>query len=192
MVLSKLYLTDCGVCLQVISLTIASRFGGEPQEIVVRPGASGSADGAGVAAGAAGPSSGAATSSSASGPASASGAIAGPSTGPADQFRSPNVVAPVDGDPIPPFPPSTQTLGAQAALSGSASGQAAAGTAGAVTANSRYENNKASVTDDIPFQTTTPATIPFRGLFLSVMCSPKVIFVSRHSYFVDIPSIFVM
>jgi hypothetical protein len=59
------------VCLQVISLRLAGRFGGEGQEIVLRT----------------------------SEPAAAT-AVPGPST---SQFASPNVVAPTDGDPIPPF-----------------------------------------------------------------------------------------
>lgn len=60
---------------QVISLRLAGRFGGEAQEIVLRSG-----DAAAVAAG----------------PSAESGTTS--------QFRSPNVVAPSDGDPIPPFP----------------------------------------------------------------------------------------
>lgn len=65
---------------QVISLRLAGRFGGEAQEIVLR-----SAEAAAVTTAA---------------------ATAGPSTesGATSQFRSPNVVAPSDGDPIPPFP----------------------------------------------------------------------------------------
>ncbi|XP_054274524.1 serine/arginine repetitive matrix protein 2-like isoform X2 [Macrosteles quadrilineatus] len=65
---------------QVISLRLAGRFGGEGQEIVLR-----TAD---------------ASTSSASTSADVA-AVAGPSS---TQFRSPNVVAPSDGDPIPPFP----------------------------------------------------------------------------------------
>lgn len=63
---------------QVISLRIAGRYGGESQEIVLRTGGSGNGE--------AGPSSN------------------GDSSTGAPHFRSPNVVAPSDGDPIPPFP----------------------------------------------------------------------------------------
>lgn len=62
----------------MISLRLAGRFGGEAQEIVFRTG---------TGAGGEAP------------PVTSDGAVAGPS-----HFRSPNVVAPSDGDPIPPFP----------------------------------------------------------------------------------------
>lgn len=60
-------------------MRVAGRFGGEAQEIVLHTGGSGEA--------------------------SSSGDAPGGST----HFRSPNVVAPSDGDPIPPFPSATKS-----------------------------------------------------------------------------------
>ncbi|XP_067214697.1 serine-rich adhesin for platelets-like isoform X5 [Linepithema humile] len=100
---------------QVISLRIASRFGGDAQEIVLHSGTT--QDGGAK-------SQGDATSNTATADANPSAALPGPSNATgissalrnvaqiiaagtssekAPQFRSPNVVAPTDCDPIPPF-----------------------------------------------------------------------------------------
>ncbi|KAJ9601629.1 hypothetical protein L9F63_000237, partial [Diploptera punctata] len=106
---------------QVISLRIAGRFGGETQEIVLRTATSGphgSDEGAGSSshsgstAVTSGNVSGSAIPSTSNASVSQDGATSvaaavgvGGVAASTEQFRSPNVVAPADGDPIPPFPP---------------------------------------------------------------------------------------
>ncbi|GLH04809.1 Uncharacterized protein GBIM_10441 [Gryllus bimaculatus] len=111
---------------QVISLRIAGRFGGESQEIVLQtaptdnsaPGPSGVMPSVGgitvesTATASVAASSNAAVSglrSVAQIIAHTVGSMPASSSKSEPQFRSPNVVAPVDGDPIPPFPSSSKT-----------------------------------------------------------------------------------
>lgn len=72
---------------QVISLRIAGKYGGEPQEIVLRTGDSATVGSEGPVGNNLQPS-----------------GVTGSQSGGPNNFCSPNVVAPSDGDPIPPFP----------------------------------------------------------------------------------------
>lgn len=118
---------------QVISLRIAGRFGGENQEIVLQtaPSDGNTSSSSGIVPvtgnisveGSSGTSAASTASASASGLRSVAqiiaqsvGAISAGSTKAEPQFRSPNVVAPVDGDPIPPFPSSGKPSTSQASV----------------------------------------------------------------------------
>ncbi|XP_047119539.1 nascent polypeptide-associated complex subunit alpha, muscle-specific form-like [Schistocerca piceifrons] len=118
---------------QVISLRIASRFGGESQEIVLQT-APGNAD---EQVSLQQPVPSTSGISNASCPDTAAVAAAGLARGvvhllqqavaskseppPATTFRSPNVVAPTDGDPIPPFPQPRRSPGISGTPPGTAS-----------------------------------------------------------------------